>query len=160
MPLSDVLTDEEVAQRVAILKRFRELLIEQRDRFKTYLAALDSQKDKITGGDIEDLSVQADFEEKILADIISLEKSIVPMRELYESAFKDEAAPDISELDSVLENLKTEAARRSRENTEILQKKLVAIRGEIKNLRANPFQRSRRAVRNEAAQANFLDIQG
>lgn len=50
MAASATISPEEFNQRVAILKRFRTLLTEQRDRFRSYLEVLDKQKDVIETG--------------------------------------------------------------------------------------------------------------
>ena len=63
------LSSEEIQQRVTILKRFRELLSQQRDRFRHYLKALDIQKNVIEKGNPEDLLVHVELEENIVADI-------------------------------------------------------------------------------------------
>lgn len=160
MPLSDVLSDGEVARRVSILKRFRELLTEQRDRFRVYLGTLESQKNVIEDCGVDEITAHVELEEKILADIYSLEKSIEPMRALYTMVWKDTDPPDVAELNTALSNLKIEAARRANENKMLIQKRLGTLRTEIKNHAANPFQRSRRAIQAEYAQANFLDIKG
>ena len=41
------ISPSELSQRVAVIKRFRELLRAQRDRFEVYLNTLDKQKDVI-----------------------------------------------------------------------------------------------------------------
>ncbi|MDR2509794.1 MAG: flagellar biosynthesis protein FlgN [Spirochaetaceae bacterium] len=152
--------DSEYETRVAVLKRFRQLLVEQRDRFNRYLEALDTQKNVIETGDVDDLAVHVELEEKIVADIISIEKCMEPARAIYEIAWTGRDAPEIPELTSALVSLREEAARRVNENKELLKTRMTTLRGEIANLRANPFKRGRRSVFAESAQPSLLDIKG
>ena len=69
----------ELKKRVDVLKRFKELLKAQRDRFHTYLDTLDRQKDVIEQGSAEDLLKHVELEEKIVADIFSMQKVIDPL---------------------------------------------------------------------------------
>ena len=79
--------DAEIASRITLLKRFRELLQSQRERFEAYLTVLDKQKDKIESGSVEDLLAHVDLEEKIVADIISIQKVAEPLS-CWESNFE------------------------------------------------------------------------
>ena len=47
------LTQDEVDERVAILKRFRELLTEQRNKFREYLTVLEKQAQMISTENID-----------------------------------------------------------------------------------------------------------
>ena len=80
------LSQSELNQRVAVIKRFKELLKAQRDRFQSYLSALDKQKDVIERGTADDLMRHVELEEKIVADIFSIQKVIDPLEEMYRSA--------------------------------------------------------------------------
>ena len=63
----------ELAQRVAVLKRFKILLTQQRDRFRSYLDLLDKQQNIIESGCAEELLSYVEIEEKIVADIFSIQ---------------------------------------------------------------------------------------
>jgi len=81
------LSSEEVKRRVAILKRFRELLCQQRDRFRQYLTVLDKQKEVIENGDTEQLIAHVELEEQIVGDIFAIQKVIDPLEAMYQVAF-------------------------------------------------------------------------
>jgi len=81
------LSSEEVKRRVAILKRFRELLCQQRDRFRQYLTVLDKQKDVIENGDTDQLMAHVELEEQIVGDIFAIQKVIDPLEAMYQAAF-------------------------------------------------------------------------
>ena len=139
-------TPGELSQRIAVIKRFKELLKAQRDRFMSYLDSLDKQKDVITGGTADDLIHHVELEEKIITDIFSIQKVIDPLEKMYHSAKPDIHTADRDEvtgLKEALTNLKTEAVVRSERNKELLSKRMVELRSEIKSLRSNPYTRRR-----------------
>ncbi|MCL2270501.1 MAG: flagellar biosynthesis protein FlgN, partial [Treponema sp.] len=66
-------------QRDAILRRLRELLVRQSERFNSYLAALEKQQAVIKSGSPEELIAHVELEERIIADIFSIQKVIDPL---------------------------------------------------------------------------------
>jgi len=140
----------ELAQRVAVLKRFKTLLTQQRDRFRSYLDLLDKQHGIIETGSAEDLLIYVELEEKIVADIFSIQKVINPLEDMYHSITSKKASIDITEgislqpdevpdIKASLENLKNEAVIRSTKNKELLSKRMMELRSEITALRSNPY---------------------
>jgi hypothetical protein len=169
--VSGELDSGELSQRVAILRRFKALLTEQRDRFRSYLEILDKQQNTIETGSADDLLAYVEMEEKVVADIFSIQKVIDPLEDLYHSVVsgfgtsgKTLASEDDSEVPSLkaaLEDLKNEAVARSAKNRELLSKRMVELRSEITSLRNNPFAANmRRSVFNDGNTASLIDIQG
>jgi len=122
----------ELAQRVAILKRFKTLLSQQRDRFSSYLNLLDKQQSIIESGSAEDLLTYVEIEEKIVADIFSIQKVIDPLEEMYYTVISSNNIPgkahaesrdEVGGLKASLEKLKSEAVIRSTKNKELLSKR-------------------------------------
>jgi hypothetical protein len=154
----------ELAQRVAILKRFKTLLTQQRDRFRSYLELLDKQQNVIEGGSAEDLLTYVEIEEKIVADIFSIQKVIDPLEEMYYkvvSSPKADSSDEVPTLKASLEKLKSEAVIRSTKNKELLSKRMLELRQEIKTLRNNPYAASsRRSSFGQSSSASLVDIQG
>jgi hypothetical protein len=153
---------EELARRVAVLKRFRELLLAQRERFRSYLEVLDKQKDVIEQGSTEDLIAHVEMEEKIVADIFSIQKVIDPLEDLYRAAYAENSGPvpgEIPNLKAALEGLKNEAVVRTGRNKELLSKRMTEIRSEIKGLRANPYA-GRSSIYAETSAPSMIDIKG
>jgi hypothetical protein len=160
----------ELAQRVAILKRFKTLLTQQRDRFRSYLELLDKQQSVIESGSADDLLTYVEIEEKIVADIFSIQKVIDPLEEMYYSVvaggdpskLPSKDGEEVNGLKASLENLKNEAVIRSTQNKELLSKRMVELRQEIKNLRNNPYAAaSRRSGYGAAASSPALvDLHG
>jgi hypothetical protein len=165
---------EELAQRVAILKRFRILLTQQRDRFRAYLDVLDRQKDIIEKGDAGELLAHVELEEKIVADIFSIQKVIDPLEDMYHAALSGFAPPragmaagrghsddDVPGLKAALAGLKNEAVIRSTRNKELLSKRMAELRAEIKSLRNNPYGASARGSSfSDGQAASLVDITG
>ena len=154
----------ELAQRVAILKRFKTLLTQQRDRFHNYLDLLDKQQGVIESGSAEDLLNYVEIEEKIVSDIFSIQKVIDPLEEMYysvvehgHSAINHEEVPS---LKASLENLKSEAVIRSTKNKELLSKRMLELRQEIKTLRNNPYAAGGRNAYSSTNTASLIDIKG
>jgi len=163
----------ELAQRVAILKRFKILLSQQRERFKSYLDLLDKQQNVIESGSAEDLLTYVEIEEKIVADIFSIQKVIDPLEEMYNSvvsgqdqlqlAAKLENSGNQEEVPSLkasLENLKNEAVMRSTKNKELLSKRMIELRQEITTLRNNPYAASGRNAYSNSNKASIIDVRG
>jgi hypothetical protein len=171
--VSDGIDSAELAQRVAVLKRFKTLLSQQRDRFRSYLNLLDKQQSVIESGSTEDLLNYVEIEEKIVTDIFSIQKVIDPLEEMYYSltstaavpvqkgAGKSEAHDEVHGLKESLEKLKNEAVVRSTKNRELLSKRMIELRSEIKALRNNPYASGGRKTNfSDSNSASLVDIKG
>ena len=170
-PVKSELSSLEVERRVAILRRFRELLSQQRDRFYQYLDVLDKQKNVIESGSPDDLLVHVELEEKIISDIFAIQKVIDPLEEMYKAHYsasavrqlssdraKSEEISELPSLRSALEELRSEAVIRSEQNRELLALRMEELRKEMKTLRANPYAIHRSAFSGESAA--LVDIKG
>jgi len=166
------INDAELAQRVAILRRFKTLLTQQRDRFSSYLNLLDKQQSVIEKGSAEELLSYVEIEEKIVADIFSIQKVIDPLEEMYYTVVagqnpqvkKEETSSNQDEvpgLKASLEKLKSEAVIRSTKNKELLSKRMLELRSEINALRNNPYAaNAKRASFGGLNTSSLIDIQG
>jgi hypothetical protein len=157
------ISPEELDQRVLVLRRFRKLLQDQRDRFSSYLEVLDRQKDVIETGTAEDLLAHVELEEKIVADIFSIQKVIDPLEDMYRSirveSVQQGRQDDVPRLKAALEDLKNEAVIRSSRNRELLSRRMLELRNEIKSLRSNPYAAQKSAFP-DAHTASLVDIKG
>jgi uncharacterized small protein (DUF1192 family) len=167
---SKTISSVELGQRVAVLKRFKELLKAQRDRFNSYLHALDKQKDVIRSGTTDDLLRHVELEEKIVADIFSIQKVIDPLEEMYKSvkvkkpakggtrsAEKETGEEEVISLKEALDGLKAEAVVRSERNRELLAKRMSELRSEINSLKSNAY--AKRKFENNIG-PSYIDIKG
>ena len=135
---SDI-SPSELKHRVAVIKRFKELLKAQRDRFQTYLNALDRQKDVIQSGNTDELLHYVELEEKIVTDIFSIQKVIDPLEQMYQSTRMNapvEGNSEVVSLKEALDGLKAEAVLRSDRNRELLSRRMAELRSEIKSLKS------------------------
>ncbi|MDR0316270.1 MAG: flagellar biosynthesis protein FlgN [Treponema sp.] len=163
------ISPQELTQRIAVLRRFRTLLQDQRNRFRSYLEVLDKQQDIIESGNTDELLAHVEMEERLVADIYSIQKVIDPLDEMYRSLVSgmsagpihSEKADDVSGLKAALDELKSEAVLRSSRNREMLSRRMVELRSEIKALRNNPFAATaRRSASWSGNIASLVDIQG
>jgi len=156
-------SEKELERRVAVVKRFRELLLRQRDRFRNYLVVLDKQQISIKSAGADDILAHVELEEQIVADIFSIQKVIDPLEVMYNAAFSAEQCPndDITSIIAVLEDLKQEAIARSSCNRELLSARMTEIRSEINAMKNNPFASgARRPVYHNYNTASLVDIKG
>ncbi|MDR1216439.1 MAG: flagellar biosynthesis protein FlgN [Treponema sp.] len=153
------ITQEELQKRVAVIKRFRELLCEQRERFRSYLNILDKQKPVIEKGSAEDILSHIEIEEKMLSDIFSIQKVLTPLEPLYRTSIKTVEAPDVAKIQSALENLKTEASLKVKQNRDTLEIRMNELKEQMEVLRSNPYtRRSLHSMGGESA--SFVDMEG
>jgi len=170
--IMDEISSAELAQRVAVLKRFKILLTQQRDRFRSYLDLLDKQQSIIETGSADDLLSYVELEEKIVADIFSIQKVIDPLEEMYytitsrkfTSALSlevDRVSDEVPDLKASLEKLKSEAVIRSTQNKKMLSKRMTELRSEITALRSNPYVMSnKRSSYGGINTSSLVDLQG
>ena len=151
----------ETERRVAVLKRFRELLTQQRNRFQEYLEVLDKQKDVIEKGNTDDLIVHVELEEKIIGDIFAIQKVIEPLEAIYQTTISDSLPGEVKEvpnLRATLDELRAQAIIRSARNRDLLSRRMEELRHEMKALRSNPYAIHRSAFSQQ--NATLVDIKG
>ena len=154
--------EAETSQREAVMKRLRELLRQQCKNYHKYITALEKQENLInTGGDIfmEQLLASIDLEEQIFEDIISVQKVIDPLDDMYRKLIPCQQ-DDVSALENKLEDLKNRAMILSTYNKELIQNCITEIHSKIDALKNNPFISSRQAIYKNSNSALYLDIEG
>ena len=77
------ISEKELEERVALLKRFKDLLEKQRQKFRDYLNVLEKQADVIETQDTEALMIHTELEQQIVANIQNLQKVIEPIEQMY-----------------------------------------------------------------------------
>ena len=80
------LTQEELDERVALLRKFRSVLEQQRNKFQEYLTVLEKQQDSITKENPESLIAHTELEQQVVKNIANLQKVIVPMSKMYKQS--------------------------------------------------------------------------
>jgi hypothetical protein len=151
--------DEEMGQRVAALRRFRELLVQQRAKFENYLKVLDHERADIESGDVDKLAAHVEIEEAIVSEIFTFQKVIDPLEQIYRAAYPAAGQdPELPELRGTLDELKREVLRRNAENRALLKRKMEVVRAEIAGFR-NPLA-SRSSVYARQGEGSLVDIRG
>ncbi|MFH2115157.1 MAG: flagellar biosynthesis protein FlgN [Spirochaetota bacterium] len=180
MPLGHELSQAELDQRVAVLKRFRELLASQRDKFRSYMNLLDHQKRDIESGDVDALVAHVEAEQGIVAEIFAVQKVIAPLEDMYRAVYtaggvgteasqalagdttginaSGDGPHGISELKNTLETLKNEVVQRNAENQALLKQRMDMLRHQIMSVN-NPYTK-RKSVYTQAPEPENLDIRG
>ena len=170
------LTQEEIDERIAILKRFRKLLEEQRNKFREYLDVLEKQQSAIENGDTDAMLAHTELEQQIVANIGSLQKVITPIEKLYEAKSapvfanaggmggeiaKNEDATFIPHLKTDLIKLQQEVLMRNRQNCEMLRNNMSDMKTRMAMFR-NPYKNSRSIYANYANDrtASLVNLQG
>ena len=82
------LNDSEIAERVAVLKRFRSLLEQQRLKFREYLTVLEKQEKSISDENTDAVLQHTELEESIIAEIFTIQKVIDPLEYMYTNICK------------------------------------------------------------------------
>jgi hypothetical protein len=158
------ISESELAQRVAVIKRFKELLVQQRERFRSYLTVLDRQQLLIVNGGADEIAAHVELEEQIVADIFSIQKVIDPLEIMYNAAGVAGGpyltANDVPALKATLEDLKTQAAARSGQNRDLLSGRMADINSEIQAIKNNPFISNARYSLYKNAAPSLIDIMG
>ena len=164
------LTQEEIDERIAILRRFRALLEQQRNKFREYLEVLEKQQTAIEKGDTEALLAHTELEQQIVANIGNLQKVITPMEKLYESksapifgggggnSNNNEEAAFIPHLKTDLMKLQQEVLLRNRQNCDMLRSNMAEMKTRMAMFR-NPYKNSRSIYANSST-ASLVNVQG
>jgi len=149
------LTREEVDRRVALLKRLKTTLAQQREKFQTYLKVLDAEKTSIETDAVETLRAQVELEEELVVDIHAIQKVIDPLEAVLHQSYSGVADDETHDLKTSLEALKTQVQEKSRENRGLLSRSMDALQGEI--VRVRPQVRSRNPYASRQA-SSLVDI--
>jgi hypothetical protein len=144
------LTQERIDERKAILRRFRELLEAQRNKFREYLDVLEKHGGTIEREDADAILAHTELEQNIVGSIVTLQKVIVPIDAMYQEIVpRSGTANDLSDdseitasaitaLRADLENLQKQVLDRNEKNRELLKTHLLQIRQKLDSFR-NPY---------------------
>ncbi len=129
------LSQAEINERVAILRRFREALLKQRERFRAYLATLEEQeRNGIPSDTPQMLESHLEMEQTIVREIGTFQQVIEPLALMYRE-YDPEGASDLPELQQALDRTREEIVHRTAQTKEVLKQELASLRSEIANLR-------------------------
>ena len=149
--MSDI-TQEELNERVAVLRRFRKLLEEQRGKFREYLTVLEKQQDSITSENPENLLAHTELEQQVVKNIANLQKVIVPMAKMYHSGSKAAGSPaaedaEIIKLQNDLSELQDKVLKQNAINRDLLRVHIEQLKAQIAGFK-NPYKNNRSVYAN------------
>lgn len=156
------ITNEEVEERIAVLKRLRFLLEEQRNKFKEYLTVLEKQQTSIDTEDSEALIKHSELEQQIVKNISNLQKVIVPMNKMYKTIAKtsnnlENPDAEISKIQNELEDLQQKVLTQNKINRDLLRVHLENIKRQIANFN-NPYKNAKSVYAKTENVAKFVEI--
>lgn len=151
------LSREELDERIAVLRRFRALLEQQRQKFRDYLVVLERQHEKIEADDTDALVAHTELENQIVASIGRLQKVIVPLRPIYEKGAPSDAIVQIQED---LDALQKKVLIQNERNRTLLQTRMRELRAQMSAFAAKNPYRGRRSVYAERPVGNTVSIEG
>ena len=154
---SQTIDDKELNERVAILHRLRELLLQQRRKFQEYLTVLEKQEGSINNEDMDKLLGHTELEQKIIGNISELQKVIKPMEALYKTAYPDNKT-DIPVLQADLSQLQTQVLLQNEKNRNALRIHINTVRSKISTMK-NPYAKTRSVYAQSAQTAAAVNIQ-
>jgi hypothetical protein len=151
------LTQDEVDERVAILKRFRELLTEQRNKFREYLTVLEKQAQMISTENIDAMVHHTEIEQSIISEIYTIQKVIDPLEVLYRDSHPGLADAEIPKLKTDLDHLRKEVIAQNGKNRELLKSHMTVLRQQVLSLR-NPYAKRSSVYASDGQTASRIDI--
>lgn len=153
------LTQAEIDERTAILRRFRSLLEQQRDKFREYLRVLESQSKMIQEENTQSLLAHTELEQQIASHIISLQKVIKPMELMYQECISKGRGDvaDIPVLQADLERLQRQVLERNQSNRNLLKLHMSQIKERMSTV-TNPYRHNKSVYAQSAQVASMVNI--
>ena len=158
---SNNLSQDEINERVAILKRFRHLLEQQRNKFKEYLVVLEKQEEGIKSEDDTVIVAQAELERQIVSNISNLQKVIVPIETMYKEKGITLTA-EIPQIQKELTDLQEAVLTQNEKNRTLLKEHIVQIRNRISNFsnpRMNPYAKNTSIYSQKTSTPSIIDVE-
>ena len=143
------ITQEELNERVAILRRLKNLLEEQRGKFREYLTVLEKQQDSITSENPESLLAHTELEQQVVKNIANLQKVIVPMSKMYKANAGNDAS--IQKIQNELSDLQDKVLKQNAINRDLLKVHIEQLRAQIAGFK-NPYKANRSVYANVQTQ--------
>ena len=149
------LSHTELETRVAVLKRFKSLLQEQRDKFNEYLTILETQEKSIEQNNIEAVMHHTELENNIIQNIVNIQKVIEPIEKMY--YLSNPQDKNVLQLKNDLGRLQETVKKQNEKNRLILNEKMIALRQEISKF---PIKTNyaKSVYAKEEDLANYVDV--
>ena len=128
---------DQTDQKIAVLKRLREMLLRQKETLQDYLHLREREEGSIVNGETEKLLAQVEMEQAIIADIFTLKRVIAPLETLYQAAYPGTEST-VPELREALQDMGRQVMARNSRNRELLRERMDDLRREVTSLRTWP----------------------
>ena len=151
------LNDSEIAERIAVLKRFRTLLEQQRLKFREYLKVLEQQEKSISDENTDAVLQHTELEESIIAEIFTIQKVIDPLEYMYTNICKNTDHSDIPHLKTDLDDLQKRVLAQNKKNRELLETHITGLRQQIASLK-RPYAHKESIYAGTARTAALIDL--
>ena len=142
---------------MAVLKRFKALLQEQRKKFSDYLVVLETQERSIHEENIDALVHHTELEQSIIGDIFTIQKVIDPIEEMYRLGMPDKDDTEVVRLKSDLNKLQSQVIDQNQKNRELLQSRMADLRQEMISIKPD-YRYSKQALSKQEVSASLVDI--
>ena len=155
------LSQNEIDERVAVLKRFKTLLVQQRDKFREYLSVLEKQQTSIEEENTDALIAHTELEQQVVSNIAGLQKVIVPMSEMYSAIRSSAPANETLALESIqkdLAHLQSQVLAQNEKNRSMLRVHIANIQSQMERIK-NPYRGSRSVYAQKQSVGNFVEVQ-
>ncbi len=156
------ISEQELEERVAIIKRFKVLLEKQRSKFKDYLTVLEKQQNSIAEENTESLLIHTELETEIVKNIQNLQKVIVPMSKFYNSSNslseKNDEKDSIENIQNELNDLQTKVLKQNEINRNLLRVHIDQIRTNIQNFK-NPYKNASSVYAQKREVATLIQVE-
>ncbi|MBP5602740.1 MAG: flagellar export chaperone FlgN [Treponema sp.] len=155
------ITQQELEERVALLRKFRGLLEQQRNKFQEYLTVLEKQQNSITSENPETLIAHTELEQQVVKNIANLQKVIIPMAKMYKAsvpmAHTDEEL-SINKIQNELNDLQSKVLKQNEINRDLLRGHIESIRAQIQNFK-NPYKNARSVYAQPQRVATLVEVE-
>ncbi len=135
--MTNELSQKEIDERVAVLKRFKKLLQEQRNKFNDYLVVLETQQRSIAEENIDAIVEHTELEQEIIGDIFTIQKVIDPIEKMYKFSQPQKDDAEVIQLKTDLDNLQAQVLNQNKKNRELLHNRMSDLRQEIVSIKPN-----------------------
>lgn len=155
------ITQEELNERVEILKKLRALLEMQRNKFREYLKVLEQQEHSIETENSEALIMHTELEQEVVKGIANLQKVIIPMSELYKSSNSSDgniSDSAVNELQKDLSTLQNKVLAQNEKNRELLRTHMTQIKTQIEQFK-NPYRNVKSVYAQKVTAGNFVEVE-
>lgn len=152
------ISQEELNERIALLRKFKMVLMQQRARFQQYLTVLEKQETSIETENSENLLAHTELEQQVVANIMELQKVIVPMTKLYKERGVNIEDESVTAIQKDLDDLQKQVLAQNEKNRQLLKSHIVQIRKQIATLK-NPYKTARSVYAEKVNAGNLVLVE-